>query len=427
MVYRGKVYDVSGWREHPGGNVIFTHAGDDFTDIFAAFHPANAYKSLEEFYIGDLDTKSVEKKPAAQRDFESAYRDLRGKLVTMGLFNASLLFYVWKSLSNLAIAIAASAIVVRYDGFAAHMFAAALLAVFWQQCGWLAHDFLHHQVFKNRACGDAVGIFWGNVAQGFSVAWWKNKHNTHHAVPNLHESSPDAHDGDPDMDTMPLLAWSLKMAEAARGSSWGAFFIRYQAGLYFPILLVARISWLAQSFCYAFDVQNGAWGTKGGDSDVLKLKNRWAERAGLLLHYLWVGWLVGVHMGPMRGLAFICLSQMLCGLLLALVFGLGHNGMATYDAEKRPDFWKLQVTTTRNVTSTPFVDWFCGGLQYQVDHHLFPQVPRHHLRQVHELVESFCREQGVKYHEASMFRGTVEVLAHLAEVSTDFISSFPAM
>lgn len=51
-------------------------------------------------------------------------------------------------------------------------------------------------MFKNRAYGDLAGVFWGNLMQGFSVGWWKNKHNTHHAVPNLHESSADAHDGE---------------------------------------------------------------------------------------------------------------------------------------------------------------------------------------------------------------------------------------
>ena len=48
--------------------------------------------------------------------------------------------------------------------------------------------------------------------QGFSVQWWKNKHNGHHAVPNLHNSTAKAQDGDPDIDTMPVLAWSVKQA-----------------------------------------------------------------------------------------------------------------------------------------------------------------------------------------------------------------------
>lgn len=74
--------------QHPGGNVIFTHAGDDFTDVFTAFHPPSAHSVLDAFYIGELDQKSAVVKPAAQREFEKAYRELRSKLITMGMFNA---------------------------------------------------------------------------------------------------------------------------------------------------------------------------------------------------------------------------------------------------------------------------------------------------------------------------------------------------
>lgn len=87
LVYRNKVYDVSGWYQHPGGNVIFTHAGGDCTDIFAAFHPLGVTSYLDPFYIGELDA-STDKKPEKQRDFERAYRDLRGKLITAGFFKA---------------------------------------------------------------------------------------------------------------------------------------------------------------------------------------------------------------------------------------------------------------------------------------------------------------------------------------------------
>merc|ERR1712106_1160112 len=117
------------------------------------------------------------------------------------------------------------------------------------------------------------------------------------------------------------------------------------------------------------------------------------------------------------------------GLFLALVFGLGHNGMAVYDAETRPDFWKLQVTTSRNIIGGHgipqwFVDWFCGGLQYQVDHHLFPMIPRHNLKKTHALVKSFCKEWKVSYHEADIIDGTYEVLSCLDEVAMEFVMEF---
>ena len=162
------------------------------------------------------------------------------------------------------------------------------------------------------------------------------------------------------------------------------------------------------------------------------------ERVGILLHYVWMFALSSGfgRFGMMYSVAYFLIATCSCGLFLALVFGLGHNGMATYDADARPDFWKLQVTTTRNITGGHgfpqfFVDWLCGGLQYQVDHHLFPMMPRHNLAKTHKLVKSFCKEYGVEYHEADLVDGTVEVLKHLSNVSDDFlremIEEFPAM
>lgn len=432
LSYKGKVYDVSNWEDHPGGSVIFTHAGDDMTDIFAAFHPGSAAKSLERFEIGQLDESVVPSsvsanklKPEKQRQFEKAYRALRSKLVAMGVFNASATYYLYKFVSNLVLLAAAIYCAVSTDSFVVNMIGAIILALFWQQCGWLAHDFLHHQVFKNRFYGDLVGLIVGNLFQGFSVQWWKSKHNAHHAVPNLHASVPGACDGDPDIDTMPILAWTLKMAEAARDSPNGRFLIKWQAVFYFPVLLFARLSWAHQSWVFAW----GGWGqhsVQGAAMDKRNMQYPTAEKALLALHY--VATLFVLRCMPLlNAVCFFILAQTSCGLFLALVFGLGHNGMAVYPANERPDFWKLQVTTTRNVTSNVFVDWFCGGLQYQVDHHLFPMLPRHNLRQVHELVEVFCKEQGVTYHETDMVIGTMEVLSHLSKVSAEFIKEFPAM
>jgi hypothetical protein len=142
---------------------------------------------------------------------------------------------------------------------AVHFASAGMLGLFWQQCGWLSHDFLHHQVFQNRKYGDMIGLFWGNLMQGFSVQWWKNKHNRPQTHPNLHNSTPESQDGDPDIDTMPVLAWSLKQAQSFRelqadgkDSAFVKVAIKYQAFTYFPILLLARLSWLNESFKTAF-------------------------------------------------------------------------------------------------------------------------------------------------------------------------------
>jgi fatty acid desaturase/predicted heme/steroid binding protein len=432
LAYRGKVYDVSNWETHPGGSVIFTHAGDDCTDIFAAFHPGSALKELSRFEIGEVDESiipsaesTVQIKSDKQKAFEESYRSLRAKMQTMGLFHSSYPYYIYKVTANLTILALSVFLAWVSDNFWINMLGAVVMGLFWQQCGWLAHDFLHHQVFKTRAYGDMAGLIIGNLFQGFSVAWWKSKHNSHHAVPNLHASRPEACDGDPDIDTMPILAWTLRMAESARDSPTGRMLINWQAYFYFPVLLFARLSWAHQSWVFVY----GGYGQKsvrGADIDRKLNPYVGAERFFLALHYLFMlkimSWMPIVH-----AVLFFLVAQTSCGLMLALVFGLGHNGMAVYPADQRPDFWKLQVTTTRNVTSNWFVDFFCGGLQYQVEHHLFPSLPRHNLPAAHKLVEAFCKEHGVTYHEADMINGNIEVLLHLNEVTKEFVKEFPAM
>lgn len=403
--------------------MIFSHAGDDFTDVFAAFHPPSALNSLEKFYIGDLDDSTYLKEE--EKKFREAYRNLRSKLLAMGMFKSDGVYYFYKVMSNFAILAAAIACAVMSSSFWVNMAGALLLGLFWQQSGWLAHDFLHHQVFRNRAYGNYMGILLGNVCQGFSVGWWTSKHNTHHAVPNLHSSSPDAADGDPDIDTMPILAWSLKMAESAKNSDMGRFLIKWQSVFYFPVLLFARLAWAHQSWVFVFGGA-GQHSVKLAEVDKKKMRNPFLEKAGLIVHYIGLLYVMS-FMPLLNALAYFIVAQTSCGLMLALVFGLGHNGMAVYPANERPDFWKLQVSTTRNITSNWFVDWFCGGLHYQVDHHLFPMLPRHNLKQVHGMVADFCREHNVTYHETDMIQGTVEVLSHLSKVAHEFATEFPAM
>lgn len=431
MSFEGKVYDVSNWEEHPGGSAIFTHAGEDFTDIFAAFHPPSARNLLEKYQIGVLDESVLppgflanKLEPAKQKVFEAAYRQLRNRLIREGYFEASKLYYAFKFFSTVALLVA-SVYFAWWNNAVGTAIGALFLALFWQQCGWLAHDFLHHQVFKTRVYGDMVGLIVGDLFQGFSVHWWKNKHNSHHAVPNLLASQPGACDGDPDIDTMPFLAWTLRMAESARDSKWGRFFVNYQAIFYFPLLLLARFAWAHQSWVYIW----GGWGAhsvQAAEMDKRHIQYPKTEKTFLVLHYAFFLYVMS-QMSLGLAVTYFVSAQLMCGLFLALVFGLGHNAMAAYHAEERPDFWKLQVSTTRNVKSTIFVDWFFGGLQYQVDHHLFPSLPRHNFGKVHKLVEEFCKEHGVTYHETNIWDGTVEVLKHLSTVSKEFIKEFPGM
>jgi hypothetical protein len=167
------------------------------------------------------------------------------------------------------------------------------------------------------------------------MQWWKNKHNGHHAVPNLHNSTATSQDGDPDIDTMPLLAWSLKQAQSFRelnadgkDSAFVKTMIKWQAVTYFPILLLARLSWLRESFKTAFGL--GASTENAALEMKLKgLQYPMLERTGIVLHYAWVlAFSTGFgRFSVLYSMAYFFIATCSCGLFLALVFGLGHNGM----------------------------------------------------------------------------------------------------
>lgn len=95
------------------------------------------------------------------------FRNLRAALMSEGLFRSNKVYYVFKLASTgaiLALALAMLFMAARSSWFA-FVGSAFLLGLFWQQSGWLAHDFLHHQVFSNRNVNNAIGLVLGNVCQ----------------------------------------------------------------------------------------------------------------------------------------------------------------------------------------------------------------------------------------------------------------------
>ncbi|KAJ7388676.1 hypothetical protein OS493_036392 [Desmophyllum pertusum] len=154
IAIKDKVYDVSNFgKEHPGGNIIFTHAGQTATDVFSAFHPAAVYNWLPRFYVGELVKDSSSTPSDAEKEVSDYRRDItamKSELMKARAFESSKLYYAFKVTSNAAILSAAVAAIVVLNGMPGAVIGGFLLALFWQQCGWLAHDFLHHQVFTNR-------------------------------------------------------------------------------------------------------------------------------------------------------------------------------------------------------------------------------------------------------------------------------------
>ncbi|KAI9345323.1 fatty acid desaturase-domain-containing protein [Obelidium mucronatum] len=405
MVIHNKVYDIGAgtgfFKFHPGGAVAISQIGKDASGAFEVFHTENAEAIMSEFYVGDLAPKEVPK----PNEFKKDINILREKLVKMGAFESNKLYYLYKIISTFSIGAASAAVLINYGQTStlAVVGAGMLMALFWQQSGWLAHDFLHHQVFKNRTYNDAVGYMVGNVWQGFSVSWWKDKHCTHHSVPNVHGE-------DPDINTMPFLAWSehaLELFHDVKDADVARFFVAYQPVLFFPILGIARLAWCTSSIRFNL-----------GDK-VINKTQALVEKVTMALHYAWLLTLTFKFCTPLRGLLFLTIAECGCGLLLAFVFTVNHNGMPVYSTQeaKKFDFYELQILTGRDVISNPFSDWFTGGLNYQVEHHMFPTLPRHNFYMSQPLVEELCKKHGVAFHKTTLLGGTGEILNRLSQLS----------
>jgi acyl-lipid Delta6-acetylenase / acyl-lipid (9-3)-desaturase len=332
---------------------------------------------------------------------------MRRDMQALGMFKSSKAYYAYKLGTNVALLAASVALVASFPGsWAAVLAASLLLALFWQQCGWLAHDFLHHQVFVNRAYNNLFGVLIGNVFQGFSVAWWKNKHNHHHAVPNVTDSPSG---GDPDILTQPILWWSEKLIEGEDLETLPRFLLKNQAVLYWPILCMARTSWVIQSLLHQLPPRN---------PHVTSTAMYVTELAGLALHHASFLYLLTFISPLAQRAAFVVITQGLGGLLIGIVFTVGHNAMDVLTPEemKSNHFVSLQVRTTRNVTPTPFNSWFTGGLNYQVEHHIWPTLPRHSLPRAAVILQKFCSDHNVPYTCKGLLEGNAEVCRLLAAI-----------
>ncbi|HEU5126946.1 MAG TPA: acyl-CoA desaturase [Glycomyces sp.] len=268
------------------------------------------------------------------------------------------------------------------------MFTAVVLAVVSAQVALLGHDIAHRQVFRTRKPSERVGFFTGNLANGMGYGWWNDKHTRHHANPNHEELDPDVSPG--------LFVWSKRQAGLAQGID--RFFGKYQAQLFFPILTLEGLNLHVS-----------------GIKSVLKpgLKHRALEATLLAVHFIGYAAAVFLVLSPGKAIVFILVHKALWGVYMGSIFAPNHKGMPTFVGEQELDFLRKQVLTSRNVRGGRLIDAAMGGLNYQIEHHLFPGMPSPHLGKAQPIVREFCEEKGIPYHETGLIQSWREALAEL--------------
>ncbi|RAJ69174.1 fatty acid desaturase [Streptomyces sp. Amel2xB2] len=267
---------------------------------------------------------------------------------------------------------------------------ACFLGLVFGQLALVAHDLAHRQIFTRRGPSETGGRIVGNLGIGMSYGWWMNKHTRHHANPNHEELDPDVR---PD-----ILVWSQQQARAAKGLP--RFVGRHQAGLFFPLLTLEGFN-LHVSSVRALREPH--------------MKRRRLEGALLFTHFAAYLAALFLVLPPGMALAFLFVHQAVFGVYLGSIFAPNHKGMPTLTGQERPDFLRRQVLTSRNVRGGYLTDLMLGGLNHQIEHHLFPSMPSPHLRRARVIVREYCAELGVPYHETGLIDSWREALAHLRE------------
>jgi fatty acid desaturase len=258
------------------------------------------------------------------------------------------------------------------------------------QLAYVGHDAGHRQIFRGRRANDAVGYVHG-VLVGMSYGTWVGQHNRHHAHPN-HA------DADPDID-IPVLAFSEEQAAQRTGPA--RWITAHQAVAFLPLLLLE--GWSLHL--------TAATAVARGEVARPRLE-------GLLLGAHVVGYvaLLASTLTPLQALAFALVHQGVWGLCMGLAFAPNHKGMPVVPPGARLEHLHKQVLTSRSVRGGRLVDYAFGGLNHQVEHHLYPGMPRHNLRRAQVLVEAFCTQHALPYTRTGVLDSYRQVLRHLHAV-----------
>lgn len=320
------------------------------------------------------------------------YAELKNLIKEKGLLDKRPAYYTRKILTTVGLLLIGIAFLVLVNNVWLQFLNAAYLAFVFSQIGFLGHDAGHRQIFNATWKNDLVMLLEGNLLIGMSYSWWIDEHNKHHSHPNQL-------DMDPDID-IPFISFSQEDALTRRYPL--RFIVKYQAFFFFILLLFVGIELEINSFLYVVR-------TRG--------KN-WLLEVGLLaVHYALYFGLIFTHLNVWQGIVFILIHQALFGLYLGSTFAPNHKGMPIIEKASQMDFLRRQVLTARNVYSSPFNDYWYGGLNYQIEHHLFPSMPRKNLKEAQKTIRTFCQEHSISYYETSMAGSYKDILVFLHHMS----------
>lgn len=324
--------------------------------------------------------------------YVESFLELSEKVQAVGLMRRRRGFYLLR-ISGWTLSVGAALVGVVMLGESWYqLILAAFLGLAMSQLGFLSHEAAHQEIFHSRSWNEWTARVIAGLLIGLSYSWWADKHTRHHANPNRERSDPDVGSG--------VLSLTPENTDSRTGLR--ARLSRYQGYYFLPLLPFEGFSLHVASVRTVLTAD--------------RVRLRWVEI--LFLGFRLIGFPVFLFLVlPFwMALAFIFFQVLVFGLLLGGAFAASHIGMPVVPHDLSLDFLRRQVHMSRNIRGGRLVHFFMGGLQYQIEHHLFPRAPRPNLPALQKIIREHCAQHGITYSETSLRGAYAIIIAYLNQV-----------
>jgi fatty acid desaturase len=323
----------------------------------------------------------------------SDFTELAARIRDSGLMRRRYGYYWTKLILLPAALVGAGVVFVLVGDTWWQLLTAAVFAVLFTQIAFLGHDAAHRQIFVSGRWNDWTSLIIADLLVGLSYGWWRHKHTRHHANPNKEGADPDIE--------LPVISFTREQADRRR-TPVVRWLMSHQGAFFFPLLLLEGVSLHASSIARVSAREH--------------VDRRLLEIAFLAVRLVGFTTLVFLVLSPGVAAAFLAVQLGLFGFYMGASFAPNHKGMPIIPAGGKIDFLRRQTLTSRNIRGGRVVDTLMGGLNYQIEHHLFPSMPRPHLRRAAPIVRAHCRALGIAYTETGLFASYRIVLRHIDRV-----------
>uniref|UniRef100_A0A8C6KZM4 Fatty acid desaturase 2 n=6 Tax=Nothobranchius TaxID=28779 RepID=A0A8C6KZM4_NOTFU len=375
LVINRKVYNITQWaRRHPGGSHVIGHyAGEDATVSISFLSLLISLFSLPTWatIIEDFD-------------------HLRAQVEKEGLFQSRPLFFCLH-LGHILLLELLAWLMVSYWGtsWTLTLLCAVMLATSQSQAGWLQHDFGHLSVFKKSKWNHLVHKFVIGHLKGASASWWNHLHFNHHSKPNVLSKDPDVNmSGIFVLGNVQPVEYGIKKIKHLPYNHQHQYFFLLGPPLLIPIVFNLQVL------------------------NVMISRRNWVDLSWYLSFYVRYFYCYVPLYGLFGSLALILFVRFLESHWFVWVTQMNHIPM-NIDYERHQDWLTMQLQATCNIEQSFFNDWFSGHLNFQIEHHLFPRMPRHNYHLVAPRVRALCEKHRIPYQLKTLWQAMTDVVSSL--------------